>query len=87
MRQAGGFHRGGASRAGEGPQRPEKEVSGSQFEQLEHSGSLSRIAKGEEPGQPAAANMMEMVWDEEMEEIAQRSVDRPAEVAAVVFID
>ena len=33
---------------------------------------LSRIAKGEEPGQPAAANMMEMVWDEEMEEIAQR---------------
>ena len=34
--------------------------------------SFSRIAKGEEPGQPEASNMMEMVWDEEMEEIAQR---------------
>ena len=41
-----------------------------------NTGLLSRIAKGEEPGQPAAANMMEMVWDEEMEEIAQRRTDQ-----------
>ena len=29
--------------------------------------SVTRIAKGEEPGQPPAANMMEMVWVQEME--------------------
>lgn len=39
---------------------------------------LSRIAKGEEPGQPPAADMMEVVWDEEMEEIAQRWTDQCA---------
>ena len=32
--------------------------------------SVTRIAKGEEPGQPPAANMMEMVWDQEMEAVA-----------------
>ena len=32
--------------------------------------SVTRIAKGEEPGQPPAANMMEMVWDQEMEAFA-----------------
>ena len=32
--------------------------------------SPTRIAKGEEPGQPPAANMMEMVWDQEMEAFA-----------------
>ena len=33
---------------------------------------LSRVAKGEEPGQPAAADMRELVWDDELEAIAQR---------------
>jgi len=41
-----------------------------------HNDLRRRIAKGEEPGQPEAANMMEMVWDEEMEEIAQRWTDQ-----------
>ena len=33
---------------------------------------LFRVAKGEEPGQPAAADMRELVWDDELEAIAQR---------------
>jgi len=41
-----------------------------------HNDLRRRIAKGEEPGQPPAANMMEMVWDEEMEAIAQRWTDQ-----------
>jgi len=41
-----------------------------------HNDLRRRIAKGEEPGQPPAANMMEVVWDEEMEEIAQRWTDQ-----------
>ena len=32
----------------------------------------SRVAKGEESGQPAAADMRELVWDDELEAIAQR---------------
>ena len=31
-----------------------------------------RVAKGEEPGQPGAGDMREMVWDVELEAIAQR---------------
>ena len=31
-----------------------------------------RVAKGEESGQPAAADMRELVWDDELEAIAQR---------------
>ena len=31
-----------------------------------------RVAKGEEPGQPGAGDMRELVWDEELEAIAQR---------------
>ena len=34
--------------------------------------TLSRVAKGEESGQPAAADMRELVWDDELEAIAQR---------------
>ena len=34
--------------------------------------ALLRVAKGEEAGQPAAADMRELVWDEELEAIAQR---------------
>jgi len=41
-----------------------------------HNDRRRRIAKGEEPGQPPAANMMEMVWDKEMEAIAQRWTDQ-----------
>ena len=33
---------------------------------------LLRVAKGEETGQPAAADMRELVWDDELEAIAQR---------------
>ena len=33
---------------------------------------VSRVAKGEETGQPAAADMRELVWDDELEQIAQR---------------
>ena len=33
---------------------------------------FSRVAKGEESGQPAAADMRELVWDDELEAIAQR---------------
>ena len=33
---------------------------------------LCRVAKGEESGQPAAADMRELVWDDELEAIAQR---------------
>ena len=34
--------------------------------------TLGRVAKGDEPGQPGASNMRELVWDEELEKIAQR---------------
>ena len=34
--------------------------------------ALLRVAKGEESGQPAAADMRELVWDDELEAIAQR---------------
>ena len=34
--------------------------------------AVLRVAKGEEPGQPGAADMRELVWDEELEAIAQR---------------
>ena len=34
--------------------------------------TLGRVAKGEESGQPGASNMRELVWDEELEKIAQR---------------
>ena len=37
---------------------------------------MPRIAKGEVEGQPPAANMMEMVWDDELEMIAQRWTDQ-----------
>ena len=34
--------------------------------------ALLRVAKGEEAGQPGAGNMRELVWDEELEAMAQR---------------
>ena len=34
--------------------------------------AVLRVAKGEEPGQPGAGDMRELVWDEELEAIAQR---------------
>ena len=34
--------------------------------------ALLRVAKGEEAGQPAAADMRTLVWDDELEAIAQR---------------
>ena len=34
------------------------------------------IALGQVPGQPAATNMKEMVWDEELAVIAQRWADQ-----------
>ena len=43
----------------------EKVVRNSQF-------CLFRVAKGEESGQPAASDMRELVWDDELEAIAQR---------------
>ena len=36
----------------------------------------SRVARGEERDQPAAANMRELVWDPELEEMAQRWADQ-----------
>ena len=37
---------------------------------------LYRVAKGEQAGQPGASNMRELVWDDELEAIAQRSTLR-----------
>jgi len=37
-----------------------------------HNELRRRVAKGEESGQPAAADMRELVWDDELEAIAQR---------------
>ena len=34
--------------------------------------ALLRVAKGEEAGQPGAGNMRQLVWDEELEAMAQR---------------
>ena len=39
---------------------------------LTETSALLRVAKGEESGQPAAADMRELVWDDELEAIAQR---------------
>ena len=33
---------------------------------------IARVAKGEEANQPAASDMRELVWDDELERIAQR---------------
>jgi len=44
---------------------------------LEHHNKLRRmVAKGEQKDQPAAANMRELVWDSELEAIAQRLADQ-----------
>ena len=34
---------------------------------------LNRVAKGEQDRQPGASNMRELVWDDELAAIAQRS--------------
>merc|ERR1712150_31504 len=41
-----------------------------------HNALRRRVAKGEESGQPAAADMRELVWDDELEQIAQRWADQ-----------
>merc|ERR1711971_1164426 len=41
-----------------------------------HNELRRRVAKGEESGQPAAADMRELVWDDELEAIAQRWADQ-----------
>jgi len=41
-----------------------------------HNDLRRRLAKGEEANQPAASDMRELVWDEELERIAQRWVDQ-----------
>merc|ERR1711890_76714 len=41
-----------------------------------HNELRRRVAKGEESGQPAAADMRELVWDPELEIIAQRWADQ-----------
>merc|ERR1712013_613325 len=41
-----------------------------------HNELRRRVAKGEEPGQPGAGDMRELVWDEELEAIAQRWADQ-----------
>ena len=33
---------------------------------------LSRVAKGDQPGLPPAGDMRQLVWDNELEAIAQR---------------
>lgn len=42
----------------------------------EHNQYRSRVANGEEPGQPPAANMRMLVWNDELEKIAQRWADQ-----------
>jgi len=41
-----------------------------------HNELRRKVAKGEEAGQPAAANMKQMVWNDELEAIAQRWADQ-----------
>ena len=41
-----------------------------------HNDLRRRLAQGEEANQPAASDMRELVWDEELERIAQRWVDQ-----------
>jgi len=41
-----------------------------------HNQYRSRVANGEEPGQPPAANMRMLVWNDELEKIAQRWADQ-----------
>jgi len=41
-----------------------------------HNELRSKVALGNEAGQPAAANMMKLVWDDELELIAQRLADQ-----------
>jgi len=41
-----------------------------------HNELRRRVAKGEEPNQPKAANMREMVWNDELAAIAQRWADQ-----------
>ena len=38
--------------------------------------SVQRVAKGEEAGQPGAANMRKLVWNNELEAVAQRWADQ-----------
>ena len=40
-----------------------------------HNELRRKVAKGEELGQPPAANMREMVWSEELAELAQNSIN------------
>jgi hypothetical protein len=42
------------------------------MEHQERSIPSCRVAQGKQPGQPAASNMRELVWDAELETIAQR---------------
>jgi len=41
-----------------------------------HNELRRKVAKGEEAGQPGSSNMRELVWDEELEAIAQRWADQ-----------
>ena len=41
-----------------------------------HNDLRRKVAKGEQRGQPPAANMRKMVWNKELEEIAQRWADQ-----------
>jgi len=41
-----------------------------------HNELRSRVALGQEPNQPGAANMIKLVWDQELENIAQRLADQ-----------
>jgi len=45
-----------------------------------HNELRRRVAKGQEPGQPSASNMKEMVWNEEIAIIAQRFADQCMDV-------
>ena len=38
----------------------------------QHNRLRRKVAMGQEEGQPAAADMRELVWDDELEAIAQR---------------
>ena len=41
-----------------------------------HNDLRRKVAKGDQKGQPPAANMKKMVWSKELEEIAQRWTDQ-----------